>query len=170
MPVSPRLLNPTSVTVTQIDGQKQRIDRLRRTPVNHIAKQASFKIDAQVKWNMQLGDYANPQMTSTGPDEREMGYIVVLVKDLKKLSKELKRGDRINVAGQFSTNFYIVRVEFGSHYNREFTLVKAVFTDRLGKDGKTTPVVGPPAPEGTFTDEIGNTMTDEDDNPFSSDP
>ena len=101
MAVAPRLLNPTKVTVTEIDSPKQRIDPLRRTPVNFIAKQVSYKVDAQVKWNTQIGDFANPIMTGTGPDEREMGYIVCLLNDLKPLGKALKRGDRINVAGQF---------------------------------------------------------------------
>lgn len=143
MAVSPRLLNPTSITVTEIDSPKQRIDPLRRTPVNFIAKQASYSIEAQVKWNMQMGDFANPVMTASGPDEREMGYIICRTKDLKAKGKTLKRGDRINVMGQFENlNFYVLRIEYGSHYNGEFKLVRAVFTDRLGKDGLTTPIVG----------------------------
>lgn len=170
MAVAPRLLNPTKVTVTEIDSPKQRIDPLRRTPVNFIAKQVSYKVDAQVKWNTQIGDFANPIMTGTGPDEREMGYIVCLLKDLKALGKALKRGDRINVAGQFiNLNLFILRVEYGSHYGGEFKLVRAVFTDRMGKDGVVAPV-GPPAATSTFIDEEGNTFTDEGGNPFSNEP
>lgn len=171
MAVKPRLLNPTTVTVTEVNSPKQRVDKLRRAPVNFIAKQASYNIPAQVKWNTQIGDFANPLMTPSGPDEREMGYIIVLVKDLKAKGKTLKRNDRLNVMGQFAgLNLYILRVEYGSHYGGEFTLVRAVFTDRMGKDGVTTPVVGAPAAAPSFVDEEGNTFVDEDGNPFDSEP
>lgn len=135
MAVEPRLLNPTKVKIAQKNETKQQYDNLRRTPINVIAKDAEFTIDAQVKWNTQIGDFANPQVMQEGVDEREMGYLVLRTKDLKALNKTIKRGDRLIQIEDQIVQFYILRVEFNSHYGGKFKLMKIVFSDREGKDG-----------------------------------
>lgn len=135
MPVQPKLLNPLKIKISQKDDGKQQYDPLRRTTINVVAKQPEFILNAQVKWNTQLGDFANPENQQIGIDEREMGYFVALTKDLKAMNKTLKRGDRINDIGGLAVKFYILRVEYGSHYGGEFKIIKVVFSDREGQDG-----------------------------------
>lgn len=133
--VDPRLLNPTKVRISQKNEAKQQYDHLRRTPINVIAKDAEFEIDAQVKWNIQIGEFANPQQKQEGIDEREMGYLILRTKDLKALNKEIKRGDRLIQIEDLKVQYYILRIEYGSHYGGKFKLIKAVFSDRQGQDG-----------------------------------
>lgn len=135
MAVDPRLLNPTKVKISQKNEAKQQYDHLRRTPINVIAKDAEFEIDAQVKWNIQIGEFANPQQKQEGIDEREMGYLILRTKDLKALNKEIKRGDRLIQIEDLKVQYYILRIEYGSHYGGKFKLIKAVFSDRQGQDG-----------------------------------
>lgn len=133
--VDPRLLHPTKVKISQKNETKQQYDHLRRTPINVIAKDAEFEIDAQVKWNIQIGEFANPQQKQEGIDEREMGYLILRTKDLKALNKEIKRGDRLIQIEDLKVQYYILRIEYGSHYGGKFKLIKAVFSDRQGQDG-----------------------------------
>lgn len=135
MAVEPRLLNPTKATIAQKNETKTQYDHLRRTPINVVAKDVSFDIDCQVKWNTQIGDFANPDIKQEGADEREMGYIMVRTKDLNALSKVLRRGDRILKLGNQDVLFFILRVDFGSHYGGEFKLLRVSFGDRLGQNG-----------------------------------
>lgn len=135
MAVDPRLLNPTKVKISQKNEAKQQYDHLRRTPINVIAKDAEFEIDAQVKWNIQIGEFANPQQKQEGIDEREMGYLILRTKDLKALNKEIKRGDRLIQIEDLKVQYYILRIEYASHYGGKFKLIKAVFSDRQGQDG-----------------------------------
>lgn len=135
MAVDPRLLNPTKVKIAQKNEAKTQYDNLRRTPINVVAKDAEFSIDAQVKWNTQIGDFGNPQVLQEGVDEREMGYLIMRTKDLKAAGKVIKRGDRLIQIEDQVVQFYILRVEYGSHYGGKFKLMKVVFSDREGKDG-----------------------------------
>lgn len=135
MSVEPRLLNPTKVKIAQKNEAKQQYDNLRRTPINVIAKDTEFLVDAQIKWNTQLGEFANPDPKQEGVDEREMGYMLMRTKDLAAISKVIKRGDRLVQIEDQIVKFYVMRVEFGSHYGGKFKLVKVVFSDRLGQDG-----------------------------------
>jgi len=134
MAVKPRLLNPTKVKIAQ-KKPAQQFDHLRRTPINTVALESAFVIDAQVKWNVQLGEFGNPAVLQEGVDEREMGYLMLRVKDLKAQNKEVKRGDRIVLIGNRPVTFYVARIDFGSHYVGDFTLIKVTFVDREGKDG-----------------------------------
>ena len=135
MAVEPRLLNPTKVKIAQKNEVKQQYDNLRRTPINIIAKDAEFLVDAQIKWNIQIGEFANPQQKQEGIDEREMGYMLMRTRDLAAINKVIKRGDRLIQIDDKVVNFFVMRTEFGSHYGGKFKLVKVVFSDRLGQDG-----------------------------------
>src|SRR5574343_75224 len=135
MAVDPRLLNPTKVPISHKNETKQQYDHLRRTPINVIAKDAEFEIDAQIKWNIQIGEFANPQQKQEGIDEREMGYLILRTKDLKALNKEIKRGDRLIQIEDLKIQYYILWIEYVSHYGGKFKLIKAVFSDRQGQDG-----------------------------------
>lgn len=135
MAVDPKLLNPTKVKISQKNESKQQYDHLRRSPINVVAKDAEFSIDAQVKWNIQIGEFANPQVKQEGVDEREMGYLILRTKDLKAINKVIKRGDRLIQIEDQVVQYYILRIEYGSHYGGKFKLIKAVFSDRQGQDG-----------------------------------
>lgn len=134
MAVQPRLLNPTKVTFAQKNVATTQYDHLRRTPINVVAKDAQFQVDAQIKWNMSP-DTSVPVATQEGTDEVEKGYMILRTKDLTALGKEIKRGDRVVKIETKTVLFYVLRVEYASHYSGDFKLWKVVFGDRQGQDG-----------------------------------
>lgn len=132
--IEPNLLNPTKVTFAQkAPVAAQQYDHLRRTPINVVVKDATFQVDAQIKWNMTLD--SPPINSQGGVDEQERGYMILRTKDLDALSKVLARGDRITKIDVKEVQFYVLRLEYGSHYAGKFRLVKLVFGDRKGQDG-----------------------------------
>jgi len=133
MAISPRLLNPTKVTFAQKNTATTQYDHLRRTPINIVAKDSQFQIDAQIKWS--LSSDLLPVQTQAGTDEVEKGYMILRTKDLTALNKEIKRGDRVVKIEEKTVLFYVLRVEYASHYSGDFKLWKVIFGDREGQDG-----------------------------------
>ena len=132
--IIPNLLNPTKVTFAQKNNSQTRQDHRRRSPVNTVVRDSEFVIDCQVKWA--VSDAASmPMNTNVGLDEQERGYVLLRTADLKKLGKTLKVNDRITKIEDQEVLFYVLRLEYGSHYAGEFRLVKVHFHDRKGQDG-----------------------------------
>lgn len=134
MAVQPRLLNPTKIEFAQKNEAQTRYDNLRRSPVNVVVTDTKFTIDGQIKWVMEV-PASTPEATQVGVDDRVLGYIIVRTKDLEALGKALKRGDRITKLENREALYYVLRVEYGSHYGGDFKLQKVVFSDRKGQDG-----------------------------------
>jgi hypothetical protein len=132
--VIPKLLNPTVVEIEQKDETKTRYDHRRRTTTNYVARGQKFQLNAQVKWSMSDAG-SRPEISQGGVDEQTFGYFICRQLDLNTLGKELKRGDKVVSIGGKEVTFYILRVEYGSHYGGDFSLLKVIFTDRAGQDG-----------------------------------
>lgn len=132
--VTPSLLNPTVIEVSQIDQSSTQFDRIRRTPINRIARESKFTIQAQFKWAVTFASN-QPMASQGGVDENQLSYAILRTKDLASLGKTLKRGDLVTKVEDIETQLYVLRVEYGSHYDGKFTLVKVILEDRTSHDG-----------------------------------
>lgn len=134
MAVIPRLLNASQVEFAQKNTSNTQFDHRRRTAVNIIARDTKFTIPCQVKWAISDAE-SRPEHSEAGIDEQERGYVLLRTLDLNKIGKTIKRGDLITKIEKLVVQFYVLRVEYGSHYGGDFTLQKIHFIDRTGKDG-----------------------------------
>lgn len=132
--VDPSLLNPTTIVVSQVDETETQFDPIRRTPINRVARQTEFSVQAQIKWSVSPAS-SQPMPSQVGVDEQQQSYAIVLKKDLDGLGKTIQRGDLIKKVEDIDTQLYVLRVEYGSHYDGKFKLVKVVFEDRTSHDG-----------------------------------
>ena len=132
--IVPNLLNPTTVEFAQKNDANTRQDHRRRTPINRVVTDTKFTVQCQTDWSIS-SDKSNPENTNVGLDEQERGYVIVRTLDLKKINKTLKAGDRITKIAGMDVLFYVLRLEYGSHYAGEFRLVKVHYHDRKGQDG-----------------------------------
>lgn len=133
MAVIPNLLNPTNIVVSQIIDSETRYDRLRRTPVNRVKRESKFTIKSQIKWSTTMTT-SRPMAGQSGVDEQQQSYAIVLKRDLDTLGKTIARGDRITQIESRDVDLFVMRVEYGSHYGGDFSLVKILIEDRTGID------------------------------------
>lgn len=132
--IKPNLLNPTTIKIAQRSDANTRMDHNRRGPVNRVVKDTTFEIKCQIDWSIS-DEKSAPMNTNVGLDEQERGYAIMRTEDLEALGKTLKTNDRIVQIENLEVNFYILRLEYGSHYAGKFRLVKVHFHDRKGQDG-----------------------------------
>lgn len=130
--ILPNLLNPAQIVIERIDTSKTKYDPLRKTPINHVATKTSFTIQGQVVWAVSTANQT-PDYTQAGEVPRELGYIMMRTRDLNSLGQTIQKDDRIVSIGGIAQSLYIERLQYGSHYNGIFQLVKVFYTDRRGE-------------------------------------
>lgn len=134
--VKPNLLNALKIEIEKLDRAGTLQDNLRREPVNKVKRSASFKIKAQVQWMSGANDTDNkPSHMPSGVDNPQTGYFIIRVKDLTALGQTLARGDKLVKIGSRAVSLFITDVNYHAQYEDQgdFTLIKANFTDRIGK-------------------------------------
>lgn len=130
--IIPNLYNPAQIIFEREDQTKTRYDHRRRTPINVVARKQSFTIEGQVVWSVSQAESA-PEMSQAGETERDLGYVLLRTMDLTAQGQSVKKDDKISSIAGMPQEFFVTRLQYGSHYNGIFRLVKVFYSDRKGQ-------------------------------------
>lgn len=130
--VLPKLIHPLPTDVQPVDTGSTIQDDGYNEPVQTVAYGETYTVAGQWKW---MSD-KELRMQDIGAVEFSTGYVLFRLSDLRALSKEIKRGDRIIGYGtgvaRISLDVYVTKLRYEGHYPDQAgpALVKAFFNDR----------------------------------------
>lgn len=131
MPV-PNLLNPVNVVIEPGAPAVTRFDEDAREPVRTLKKGPPISLFAQVEWAI-----TSPRAFAAGPVQGATGYLVVRKVDIDAIPYSPRRGDKVTVIGNQTTDLYLSHVAPTGHYTDAggTTLFRLYFEDRRPASG-----------------------------------
>lgn len=137
------LIEPIDVTIQQLDKSETQIgsgiDGI--THIQNAPVRTSIVVSAQIAY---VDALQKLDPTALGFDEEVAGYLVLRTKDLKTLTQEIRRGDKITTLGkvgsgnELTVEYYLLHKigDRASHFTAigGFTLTRLFFADRVPTD------------------------------------
>jgi hypothetical protein len=130
--VQPRLLHPLPTDIQSVNTSATIQDDGYAEPVQTVRYETAFTVPGQWRW---LSD-RELRMQDNGAAEYSTGYVLLLTRDLRAQSKQVKRGDRIAGYGsgvaRVDLDVYVTKLRYEGHYPSQLgpAMLKVFFSDR----------------------------------------
>jgi len=121
-----RLYHKTTITVTPKDTATTEYHTLAREPVLQVARGAAFTISAQVEWT----ERRRPRPSRAGREDKSIGYLVVLTKDLTTKSWTPVAGDKLSIPDDTGT-YYVTSTTPHAYRGGRARTMHIAYTDQV---------------------------------------
>jgi hypothetical protein len=122
-----RLYHTVEITVSPVDTAATDYRTRAREPVLQVARATTLIIDAQVEWT----ERRRPNQGRSGREDKSIGYLVVLTRDLTTKGWTPTPGDKIVSIPDRPGTYYVTSATPHAHRRGKPRTMHVAFTDKV---------------------------------------